>query len=95
MMPYYKQKKPAFAPDFYQFLTLPCWNGPDEGEKDDLVDTMSATVLLAAGLAAAVWSFAGIVRRYRKPAGFPWLHALAFAAAAVSALAALRALLGS
>ncbi|MBP7707681.1 MAG: hypothetical protein KA243_10620 [Candidatus Aminicenantes bacterium] len=58
------------------------------------MDTMTSTVLLAASLAAAVWSFAGIVRRYRKPGGFPWLHALVFAATATAALAALRALLG-
>ena len=59
------------------------------------MDAMTAAVLLAASLSAAAWSFAGIVRRYRKPAGFPWVHALVFAAAAVSALAALRALLGT
>lgn len=59
------------------------------------MDTMTASILFAAGLATAVGSFAGIVRGYRKPAGFPWLRALVFAAAAAAALAALRALLGS
>lgn len=53
-----------------------------------------ALVLLAAGLAAAVGCFKGIVRAYRRRAGFPWLASLGFAAAAVAALAALRALLG-
>lgn len=52
-----------------------------------------ALVLLAAGLAAAVLSYIAIVRAYRRRTGFPWLASLGFAAAAVAALAALRALL--
>lgn len=53
-----------------------------------------ALVQLAAGLVAAVLGFIGIVRAYRRSAGFPWLVSLGFAAAAVAALAALRALQG-
>lgn len=48
---------------------------------------------LLGALGLAAWSFRGIVRRYRRIAGFPWLFALGFAAAAVTALFALRALL--
>lgn len=50
---------------------------------------------LLAALCLAAWSFRGIVRRYRRIAGFPWLLALGFAAAATAALFALRALLAS
>lgn len=52
-----------------------------------------AVLWLLGALGLAAWSFRGIVRRYRRIAGFPWLLALAFAAAATAALAALRALL--
>lgn len=55
---------------------------------------VAAALALALSLSVAVRSFGGIVRGYRRLAGFPWLPALAFAAAAVSALFALRALLG-
>jgi hypothetical protein len=43
----------------------------------------------------AAWSFRGIVRQYRRIAGFPRFYALRFAAAATAALFALRALLAS
>jgi hypothetical protein len=46
---------------------------------------------LLGALGLAAWSFRGIVRQYRRIAGFPWLFALAFAAAATAALFALRA----
>ncbi len=55
---------------------------------------VAAALALALSLGLAFWSFGGIVRGYRRLACFPWLPALAFAAAAVSALFALRALLG-
>jgi len=54
--------------------------------------TAAAGLLFIASLALSVWSFRGIVLRYRRPAGFPWLCALGFAAASTAALFALRAL---
>jgi hypothetical protein len=48
---------------------------------------------LVATLGLAAWCFRGLVRQYRAIAGFPWLHALGFAAAATAALFALRACL--
>jgi len=41
----------------------------------------------------AIWSFAGIVRGYRRLGGVPWLASLVFAAAAIAAVLALHALL--
>ena len=44
-------------------------------------------------ISVAAISFAGIVRRYRKISGFPWLSSLGFAAASMIAIVALHALL--
>jgi hypothetical protein len=51
------------------------------------------TVSLVLSAAAAAWSFAGIVRGYRRLGGVPWLASLIFAAAAVGAVLALHGLL--
>jgi hypothetical protein len=56
---------------------------------------MAATLTLLLSLALSAVCFSGIVRSYRRLSGFPWLHALGFAAAAIAALFALRALLAS
>jgi phosphate transport system protein len=46
--------------------------------------------------AAAIWSLYWIIRWYRKPpTAFPWLLSLIFAAAAIAAVFALHALIGS
>jgi hypothetical protein len=52
-----------------------------------------ATVLLALSVALAAWSFAGIVKGYRRRAGIPWLASIVFAAAATAAVFALHTLL--
>jgi len=57
------------------------------------MSTNLAIALLLLSTALAAWSFAGIVRRYRKISGFPWIHSLVFAAAATAGVFALRALL--
>ena len=49
------------------------------------------TLLLSISIAALC--FLEIVRRYRRISGFPWLSSLGFAAAAMTAIVALRALL--
>jgi len=54
-----------------------------------------AVALLVLSAALAAWSFAGIVRRYRRISGFPWFHSLVFAAAATAAVFALGALLAA
>jgi len=54
---------------------------------------LAAAVLLPITLAFAIWSFRGIIRRYRTLLGFPWLLSVAFAAAAVIAIFALHVLL--
>ncbi len=54
---------------------------------------LTAALLLAASLGVTVWSFSGIVRRYRTLRGFPWLLSLAMAAASVAGLFAIYALL--
>jgi len=54
---------------------------------------LAAVVLLPITLAFAIWSFRGIIRRYRTLLGFPWLLSVAFAAAAVIAIFALHVLL--
>jgi hypothetical protein len=54
---------------------------------------LAAALLLVLSLAAAMWSFCGIVRRYRTLHGFPWLLSAVFAAAATAAVLALHALL--
>ncbi len=54
---------------------------------------LAAALLLPLALAVAVWSFRGIIRRYRTLLGFPWLLSAAFAAAAVIAIFALHVLL--
>ncbi len=51
------------------------------------------TVSLALSGAAAAWSFARIVRGYRRLSGVPWLASLIFAAAAIGAVLALHGLL--
>lgn len=52
-----------------------------------------APLALLFSISVAAISFAGIVRRYRKISGFPWLSSLGFAAAAMTAIVALHALL--
>ena len=54
---------------------------------------LSATLSLILSVALAAWCFSGIVRRYRKISGFPWLFSFGFAAAATAAVFALHALL--
>jgi len=54
---------------------------------------LAAAVLLPITLAFAIWSFRGIIRRYRTLLGFPWLLSVAFAAATVIAIFALHVLL--
>ena len=53
---------------------------------------MAAAFLLPAALALSIWSFRGIVRRYRTLLGFPWLLSVSFAAAAAVAVLALHVL---
>jgi hypothetical protein len=53
---------------------------------------LAAAIILPCCLAASAWCFRGIIRRYRTLLGFPWLLSVAFAAAAVVAVFALRAL---
>ncbi len=58
--------------------------------------SLAAVLVLLPSAAVAVWSFGWIVRWYRKPpTAFPWLLSLIFAAAAVAAILALHALIGS
>jgi hypothetical protein len=54
--------------------------------------TTAAGLILFASLALSGWCFRGIVLRYRRPSGFPWLYSLGFAAASTAALFALRAI---
>jgi hypothetical protein len=54
---------------------------------------LAAAVLLPITLAFVIWSFRGIIRRYRTLLGFPWLLSVAFAAAAVIAIFALHVLI--
>ena len=57
---------------------------------------LAAVPVLLASAGVAAWSFIWIVRWYRKPpTAFPWLLSLIFAAAAVAAIFALHALIGS
>jgi len=53
---------------------------------------ITATLSLILSVAFAAWCFSGIVRRYRKISGFPWLFSFGFAAAATAAVFALHAL---
>ena len=53
---------------------------------------LAAAFILPLSLALSVWSFVGIVRRYRTAHGFPWLLSVAFAAAATAAVLALHVL---
>jgi len=57
--------------------------------------TTAAGFTLLASLALSALCFRGIVLRYRRPSGFPWLWSLGFAAASTAALFALRALIKS
>jgi len=59
------------------------------------MSTNPAAALLLLSAALAAWSFAGIVRSYRRISGFPWFHSLVFAAASTAAVFALRALLAA
>jgi hypothetical protein len=52
-----------------------------------------APLSLLYSISVAAVSFLEIVRRYRRISGFPWLSALGFAAAAMTAIVALHALL--
>jgi hypothetical protein len=52
-----------------------------------------APLSLLFSISVAAISFLEIVRRYRKISGFPWLSSLGFAAAAMTAIVALHALL--
>jgi hypothetical protein len=52
-----------------------------------------APLSLLFSISVAAVSFLEIVRRYRKISGFPWLSSLGFAAAAMTAIVALHALL--
>jgi hypothetical protein len=52
-----------------------------------------APLSLLFSISVAAVSFAGVVRRYRKISGFPWLSSLGFAAASIIAIVALHALL--
>jgi hypothetical protein len=54
---------------------------------------ISATLCLILCLAFAAWCFSGIIRRYRKISGFPWLYSFGFAAAATAAVFVLRVLI--
>jgi hypothetical protein len=56
-----------------------------------------ALLILPVSAAAAVWSFAAIVRWYKIPSGrtlsgLPWIPSLLFAVAALGAIFALHAL---
>jgi uncharacterized membrane protein YidH (DUF202 family) len=52
-----------------------------------------APLSLLFSISAAAMSFQEIVRRYRRISGFPWLSSLGFAAAAMTVIVALHALL--
>ena len=52
-----------------------------------------APLPLLFSISVAAWCFLEIVRRYRRISGFPWLSSLGFAAAAMTAIVALHALL--
>lgn len=52
-----------------------------------------APLSLIFSISVAALCFLEIVRRYRKISGFPWLSSLGFAAAAMTAIVALHALL--
>lgn len=52
-----------------------------------------ATVSLVLSTALAGWSFAGIVKGYRRQGGVPWLASIVFAVAATAAAFALHAIL--
>ena len=52
-----------------------------------------APLSLLFSISVAARSFLEIVRRYRRISGFPWLASLVFAAAAMTAIVALHALL--
>jgi hypothetical protein len=52
-----------------------------------------APLSLLFSISAAAVCFLEIVRRYRRISGFPWLSSLGFAAAAMTAIVALHALL--
>lgn len=52
-----------------------------------------APLSLIFSISVAAMSFLEIVRRYRRISGFPWLFSLGFAVAAMTAIAALHALL--
>ena len=54
---------------------------------------LAAAFVLAGCLVAAGLCFWGIIRRYKTLYGFPWLLSLAFAAAVIAAILALRVLL--
>ena len=56
---------------------------------------LAAWPLLALCSVVAVWSFRWIIRWYKGPYGFPWILSLLFAAAAIGAVFALHALVGS
>jgi hypothetical protein len=57
------------------------------------MNMLLATLSLVFSVAFAAWCFAGIVRRYRKISGVPWLYSLGFAVAATAAVFALHAIL--
>jgi len=61
--------------------------------KNAAMTELAAAALLPITLAFAIWSFRGIIRRYRTLRGFPWLLSVAFAAAAVIGIFALHILL--
>ena len=54
-----------------------------------------APLSLIFSISVAALCFLEIVRRYRRISGFPWLSALGFAAAAMTAIVALHAFLSS
>jgi hypothetical protein len=62
------------------------------GSKEKIVTQPILIVFLAISGGAAAWSFAGIVRGYRRRAGVPWAASIAFAAAAAAAVLVLHAL---
>jgi hypothetical protein len=53
-----------------------------------------AIVSLVLTISLAGWSFARLVKGYRRPGGVPWLASIVFAAAATAAVFVLHALLG-
>ena len=57
------------------------------------MNAASASLSVVLSVAVAAWCFEGIVRRYQKLSGFPWLCSLGFAAAATAAVLALHRLL--